>query len=284
MKRCFLILLLGLASIALLFLIWQARPGRVLRIRDGRIIDLNEMIEEVKGSRLIFVGENHDLMENHRAELEIVKKLHDKGVPVAIGLEMFTSRSQGVLDRWVAGTITPVDFIRDYYQEWALPWPLYRRIFIYARKHGIPLVGLNIPRRVSRKVARVGFAALTPAERRELPAGVSCSVDPVYRQFIRRAYAAHEESEASFDHFCEAQMLWNVSMGMHVLEFSNRHPGTAMVVLAGVGHAMKQGIPYEVSRRSGSPSQVILPELPRFDRSSVTTSDADYLLLSGFLR
>ncbi len=172
-------------------------------------------------------------MDDHRAELEIIERLHRKGIPLAIGLEMFTYGSQGVLDRWVTGKLDRDQFIRSYYREWAMPWPLYRDIFLYARKQGIPLVGFNVPREITRKVAREGFASLTPGELRQLPAGVSCSVDPVYRAFIRRAFAAHEESDDTFNHFCEAQMLWNMSMGMHLLEYSDRHPGTTPIVLAG---------------------------------------------------
>jgi uncharacterized iron-regulated protein len=272
---------LAVAAATILFLVVQWRGERVLRVRDGQTISLDDMIEEVKGTRFIFVGENHDRMDNHRVELEIIKKLHRKGIPLAIGLEMFTSGSQGVLDQWVAGKLDPDQFIRSYYREWAMPWPLYRDIFVYARKHDVPLVGLNVPREISHKVAREGFAALTPAELRQLPAGVSCSVDPVYRAFIRRAFAAHAESDDTFDHFCEAQMLWNMSMGMHLLDYGNKHPRTTLVVLAGVGHAMKRGIPEEVFRRSGSSYRVILPELPRFDRTMVTDKDADYLVLSG---
>jgi uncharacterized iron-regulated protein len=240
------------------------------------------MIREIKGSKLIFIGENHDQIDNHRVQLKIIERLFEQGVPLAIGLEMFTSGSQEVLDRWVAGKIGPEEFIHGYYREWPMPWSLYRDIFLFARNHGIPLVGLNVPREISRKVAREGFAALTPTELRQLPDGVSCSIDPVYRAFIRQAFSAHEQGDGTFDHFCEAQMLWNMTMAMHLLDYSARHPATTLIVLAGVGHAMKRGIPEEVFRRSGRSYRVILPEFPRMDRTMVTPLDADYLVLSPF--
>jgi uncharacterized iron-regulated protein len=282
MRRSTRLLVPILVAASILFLVWQWRADKVMRVADGRIISMDEMIEEVEGVRLICIGENHDRMENHRVELKIIKKIHQKGVPLAIGLEMFTSGNQGVLERWVAGKIGLDDFIKSYYREWSMPWVLYRDIFLYAKKHAIPLVGLNVPRAISRRVAREGFAALTPAELRELPTGVSCSVDPVYRAFIRRAYAAHDGNNESFEHFCEAQMLWNMSMSKYLLAYNESHPATTVVVLAGVGHVMKRGIPAEVSQHSGVTCRVILPELPHLDRTRVTVKDADFLVLTGY--
>ena len=279
MKNFGRLLTMILAMTAILLLARASNAGGVLRLSDGRVTGLDRMIEEVKGARLIFVGESHDLVENHKAQLEIIEKLHTNGVQLAIGLEMFTTIGQGALDRWVAGTLDPDYFIKLYYREWYMPWPLYRDIFLYARVLRIPLVGLNVPRSISHKVARQGFAALTPEERKKLPAGVTCSIDPIYREFIRSAYAEHVRNDNSFDHFCEAQMLWNKSMGRHLQEYLDRNPRATVVVLAGVGHAMKRGIPEEVYKTSGISYKVILPELLELDRSKVTDKDADYLLL-----
>jgi uncharacterized iron-regulated protein len=279
MKVRIRLLALLLTVAAILFLARQWDTDRVLRIADGRMIGQDEMIGEIRGARLVFVGENHGRPGDHRTQLKIIAKLYRQGVPLAIGLEMFSAGSQHLLDSWGAGRLGEEDFIKGYYREWPMPWTLYRDIFRYARKHAIPLVGLNVPRAISRKVAREGFAALTPAELRELPAGVSCSIDSGYRAFIRRAYAAHGEAAETFEHFCEAQMLWNMGMGMHLLGYCDRHPDTTVIVLTGVGHAMKQAIPIEVTRRSRVTSRVILPEFSHLDRSRVTVSDADYLVL-----
>ncbi|MCM2358692.1 MAG: ChaN family lipoprotein [Geobacteraceae bacterium] len=274
-----------LAALLLTLAALMVPPGncggaeRVLRLSDGRVIGFARMIEELKGARLIFVGENHDQPEHHQAQLEIIKALRRAGVPLAIGMEMFTSGSQGELDRWVVGRLSLDEMVRLYYREWRMPWPLYRDILLYARDQRIPLIALNVPRSISRKVSRQGFAALTQEERKQLPSGVTCSVDPAYREFIRRAYAEHGRNENSFVHFCEAQMLWNKSMARHLQQYLALSSRATVVVLAGAGHAMKGGIPEELSRDSGYRYRVILPEFPGLDRRTVTGRDADYLLL-----
>ena len=253
----------------------------VLRVSDNTTIGFSRMMEEVAGVRVLYVGEDHLRKENHAAQLKVIRNLHEQGIPLAIGLEMFTAESQQELDRWVAGRLPPADFVRLYYREWSMPWPLYRDIFLYAREHRIPLIGLNVPRSVTRKVARQGFAALTPQERKKLPSGVTCSVDPAYRDMIRHAFADHAHDGKAFQFFCEAHMLWNKSMAWHLQKFLQEKEGSTVVVLAGVGHAMKGGIPEEVSEMaSGYSYRVILPELPEFPRSSARSTDVDYLLLA----
>jgi uncharacterized iron-regulated protein len=281
--RLVLILLL-VAAIAVLF--FHRGRVRVLRLSDGKFIGLGRMVAEVRPSRLIFVGEEHDRKETHAVQLEVIRRLHEAGADIAIGMEMFTADSQGELDRWVAGNYDLHDFIRFYYREWEMPWPLYRDILVYARDHGIPIVGLNVPHEVSYKVAQYGFDSLTPAERKHLPTGVTCTVGPAYMKLIRRAYAEpeHKNADMSFTYFCEAQMLWNKSMGKRLKEYLAAHPQKKVVVLAGVGHAMKLGIPNEVAQISPCSCSVILPESPGLNRRTVTREDADYLVLFDHLK
>jgi uncharacterized iron-regulated protein len=238
------------------------------------------MIDEVKKADLVFVGEVHDMMEHHRAELAVIRALHESDTPMAVGLEMFRDDSQGVLDSWVKGKLSVEQFLPVYYDNWRLPWPLYREIFWYDRDHEIPLLGLNIPDKIAKKVAQQGFASLTKVEKKELPPGISCTVDPTYMEFIRKAYAGHAMQDRAFVHFCEAQMVWDKSMAWHLIAYRNKNPGRTVVVLAGVGHAWKRGIPEQVEMESKFTCRVILPLVPdQIEKETVTTRDADYLLL-----
>lgn len=251
-----------------------------MRLADHKVISFESMLDEIRGSKLIFVGEIHDRKEHHVAQLDVIKALKESGAPLAIGLEMFTAESQDNLDQWVAGNLDLDDFIKLYNREWKIPWPLYHDIFIYAREQHIPLIGLNVPREIIHKVAQEGFAALTPDQRKMLPAGITCNVDPTYKAFIQKAYMmGHTINDKSFVYFCESQMLWNKSLGWHLKEYLKQNPGRTVIVLAGLGHAMKAGIPEEIFRGTRFGYKVLLPELPGLVSDTITTADADYLLL-----
>lgn len=252
----------------------------IVRLTERREIGFEEMMRDLKGGKVIYVGETHDNPYHHDLQLRIVRELHRAGVPLAIAMEMFTYESQDELDRWVAGKTDPASFQRIYLKNWNFPWALYGDILLFARDRRIPLVGLNVPREVTRKVARQGFESLSREERRKLPPSITCDVDAAYMAMIRRSYSDHDTSAKTFKNFCEAQMLWNKSMAYHLVEYLKNNPGRTVVVITGSGHAVRGGMPVQVDRgKPGLASRVVLPD-PVVQNGSISVEDADYLWLS----
>ena len=99
--------------------------------------------------------------------------------------------------------------------------------------------------------------------------------------FIREAYGAYAHGRMNFTYFCEAQLVWDTAMAVHALGYLQAHPGLAMIILAGTGHAWKKGIPAQLRKRSPLPYTVFLPEIPgEIEERRIGTGDADYLLLN----
>lgn len=277
-EHCRLPVLLLLMALLLPAPAQPVQFDRAVRLADGTVVGFGELVDESTAARFIFLAENHLNVSHHTAQLAIIKALHASGRPLAIGLEMFTANSQKQLDRWRAGDINLTEFRAVYQRDWNIPWEQYQEILLFAREHRIPLVGLNLPLAISRKVSRQGFAALSPEERRLLPATITCTVSPAYMAFIRQAYTSHGLDERRFEYFCEAQLLWNRYMAEQLRRYADRHPRVTLVALMGVGHALKKGVPAETGadhRRY----RVILPEFAGLNRNNVTHRDADYLLL-----
>lgn len=255
--------------------------GDVYRLSDGKTISFSRMVQDVKKADIIVVGEVHDVPEHHQLQLDIIRAFHESGAPLVIGLEMFRTESQNALDSWVKGVLPLHRFISVYYENWRVAWPLYRDIFTYAHDHQIPLLGLNIPDGITEHVAQQGFASLGEKEKKQLPPGISCDIDPTYMEFIRRVYTAHpQKTNERFIHFCEAQMVWDKSMAWRLIEYRKTHPGLKVVVLAGVGHAWKRGIPEQIARSSKYAVKVVMPWVPdQIDEETVSVHDTDYLFL-----
>ena len=252
---------------------------RILRVSDGQILYLPDIVKDLKKSQLVFVGELHTSESHHKAQLETIRALKEANTTVAIGFEMFRRDSQPDLDRWVKGELSEKEFEKIYYQNWTYPWPLYKDIFLYAREHKIPMVGLNVPPEVTKQVAREGFESLTPKQRGDLPM-VTCRVDPEYLAFIRRSLAMHGHGGMDFTKFCEAQLVWDTAMAWTLLRYSEKNPQTTVVVIAGSGHSWKLGIPAQVLSRSQVVLKVILPEIPgRIERGNISLAEADYVWL-----
>jgi uncharacterized iron-regulated protein len=252
---------------------------RLLDLDSGKKTGLKESVEQLKANRLIIVGELHTNEEHHLMQLAVIKVLHDAGVKVAIGLEMFRQDSQGDLDRWISKDMAPSDFHRRYYDNWNYPWSAYSVIFEYARENNIPMVGLNVGREITQQVARKGFDSLSEEQKGKLQ-DVFCIVDEEYMAFIRKAFGDHSHGNLDFYHFCEAQLVWDNVMAINAMDYLKSNPDRVMVLMTGVGHAFKLGIPAQIKKRSDLPHAVILPQTPGYiSPEKMTTEDTDFLIL-----
>ncbi len=248
---------------------------------DGKIITFEEMVEELKKVNIVFIGELHDNRDHHKAQLDIIRALEESGIPVSIGLEMFRIQDQHTLDDWIKGEIDTELFMQIYDDFWGLPWSLYSNIFMFSRDKRIPMVGLNVPKEISRKVMDYGFRSLSPEDLFLLPPGITCDgLNEQYIGYIKIAYHQHEWENKDFDYFCEAQLIWDKSMAWYLLDYMNEKPGRTIVVLTGIGHSWKHGIPEQVTLQSDHTFKVVLPEVPdRVNSDEITVRDADYVLL-----
>jgi uncharacterized iron-regulated protein len=253
----------------------------VYDLRQGRRVALSELAPDLRKSRIVVVGEQHTDEGHHRAQLRVIQALVQSGAKVAVGLEMFRKDSQQALDRWTAGDIGAREFEAVYDDNWNYPWAAYSAIFEYARTQRIPMIGLNVPRDITRQVSRGGFQSLTEAQRGQL-SDVTCSIDEEYMRYIRSVYGAHAHGNMNFTFFCEAQMIWDVAMAAHSLDYLKANPEATVVILTGVGHAQKGAVPRQIRLRSQVPIAVLLPEVPgSIDSKTVDVQDTDYLLLDA---
>lgn len=252
---------------------------RLFDVARGKETTLEQAFRRLSKKRVILVGERHSKKSHHMAQLLIIQALHDSGMSVSIGLEMFRSESQNALDRWVSGKMSKRDFQKVYSENWNFPWPFYSMIFEYAREMKIPLVGLNISRAITRQVARGGFQSLSKEEKERLP-NVVCRADRDYMAYIEEAYGAHAHGRLNFTYFCEAQLVWDKVMAINALKYLKANPRFSMILLTGNGHAWKQGMPEQIRQQSELPYTVILPHLPGdIEPGTVTVKDADYVML-----
>ncbi|MGD9304517.1 MAG: ChaN family lipoprotein [Desulfobacterales bacterium] len=251
----------------------------ILDLNQDQQTIMSEVIPELKKNRIILVGEHHSKTAHHMAQLTVIQALYQSGANVAIGLEMFRHDSQNALDDWVAGEMAENEFERIYYDNWNFPYSAYRPIFEYAKEKKIPLVGLNLPRKITRQVSRRGFQSLSKEEKGKL-SEVACRVDEAYMKYIRKAFGGHAHGNLNFTYFCEAQLVWDNAMAINTLDYLSTKPDAVVVVLTGTGHAQKAAIPRQIRSRSPMPYVVILPEVPgMLDAHTIGKEDADYLML-----
>ena len=271
----------------MLLFIFLFNPGAILQAADFTLwdvagkteISLKQAAEKLPSPGIVYIGEFHDNAAHHAAQLAVIQNLDKRKRPLAVGLEMFQHIEQSVLDAWVAQELSEYEMRRAFVRNWSQDWDLYRDIFLYCRDRSIPMLGLNVPRSITRKVARKGFEALTPEEIGKLPP-IVCRVDRDYEAFLRRVLGSHS-SDSGFNRFCEAQLVWDAAMAIYALEYLKNHPEHTVVVLCGMIHAWKKAAPEQAVREKANVEQaVIQPAVKdRWTPGKVSKEDADYLIL-----
>jgi len=256
-----------------------AHGARFAAIGEKKVVDLADVMKNVERSDVIFIGEIHYNQQHHAAQLDIIRTLHGKKIPVAIGLEMFTPEDQERLDDWSAGKLDEETFRPVYARNWSYGWDLYRDIFIFARDNKIPLIALNIPKTVISKVMAQGPSSL---QENEIPPKISWSLNASqadYMRTIARQVFGNNPPEKYLARLSEAQALRNSGMAWNIARFKQKHAADRVVVLAGIWHAVKHGVPELLEKHGKFTYKVIVPELAEFNLENATVREADYLIM-----
>lgn len=214
------------------------------------------ILDDLARVNIVYIGETHDRSEDHEARFQLIQRLQAKNPRVAFAFEMFQRPYQVYLDRYVAGTIDETELREktEYDDRWGFDWEFYAPVLRFARENKIPLIALNTPAEITRKVAREGLESLTALEMTYIPPKEDIKTDnEAYRQMIREVYERHSGGNSKgFDRFFLAQVLWDETMAGSIAEFYRANPDDQILVLAGKGHIIYgYGIPDRVKRRLG---------------------------------
>jgi uncharacterized iron-regulated protein len=220
--------------------------------------DLSQIIPALIQANVVYLGETHDSSKDHQNQLTIIQKLYRHKPKIAIAMEMFQRPYQGVVDQYIAGKLTEKEFLEksEYEKRWRVPWENYAPILRFARQKQLPVLALNTPSEITRKVAKLGLESLTLSERQMIPPLSEIRTDnQEYRQSLLAVFQQHQAvnhggSSTDVDRFFLAQVLWDETMAEGIAKFIKSHPDYQVVVLAGQGHIVYgYGIPSRVLRR-----------------------------------
>lgn len=254
---------------------------------EMRLNVLNQnILQALAKANVVYLGETHDSLEDHKAQLQILQALHQQNRKIAIAMEMFQRPYQNILDQYLAGKITEAQLVEqtEYEQRWGFPWEYYAPILRFAKLHQLPVLALNTPTEVTRQVARNGLESLTPEQLKYIPPLAEIRTDNAdYRKMALASYEQHSQAgqgnSASFERFFTALVLWDETMAEKIAQFVKADPDYQVVVLAGKSHiTYGYGIPKRVARRLDDKliQRSVLFAVPE-NSSSVAGKAADYL-------
>ena len=243
------------------------------------------ILKQLQAAKIVYLGETHDRESDHQQQLAIIQALFKHKPQIAIGMEMFQSQMQPILDRYLAGKITAIELQQqtEFDRTWGYPWKYYAPILEFAKLNRLPVIALNTPSKIARKAASEGWDSLTSTELQAIPPRTEIDrSNAKYQQMILASYQQHAGivsiASKSFDRFYTAQLLWDETMAANTANFAKQNPNHQTIVLAGSSHIIYgYGIPDRVLRRLKQPKSIQKTVLLSLDGDSNQPEIADFV-------
>jgi len=234
--------------------------GTIRHLPTGSDVSAEQMLAALRDTRIVYVGETHDNPAAHRLELQVLKAMAERHPGrLSLGMEMFNTDQQAVLDRWSAGELDERTFLKEsaWHSNWRMDFDYYRDILLFAREHNIPVIGLNAPKKLVQAVGMQSIEELDEKTRGQLPA--MDFTEPYQRAMTEAVYAGHSQGDKMLDSFHRVQTLWDEAMAESIVrELQAKGPEQRMVVMAGGNHVRYGfGIPRRVFRRLPTSYQTV---------------------------
>ncbi|MCY7377384.1 MAG: ChaN family lipoprotein [Pyrinomonadaceae bacterium] len=207
----------------------------------GNAASLQQIIETIGKSDVVFLGENHDDATAHFLQAEIFKKAFEnyaKNRKVTLSMEMFERDVQTVVDEYLKDLITEKKFLDD-----SRPWNNYqtdyRPLMEFAKQNSLPVIAANAPRRYVNMVSRNGRDSLnqlsTDAKSWLAPLPYAAPSAEYAKKFNALMGNLKSETNAP-SKILEAQALWDATMAFSISERLKKEKNALVVHLNGSFH------------------------------------------------
>jgi uncharacterized iron-regulated protein len=252
--------------------------------KDKKTISFGEMVDRLLEADLICVGETHDSDLCHRVQYQILKALYARDGRLGVGMEMFQRPYQKEIDRYFRGETGEEDFLKtsEYRQRWGFDWSLYRPIVEFCRRNNLPLAALNAPKELTKRVSKVGYAALTDDEKKQL-GDVNFQIKDHRDYWYERLPKMHglkNPTPEQKEHGYEVMTVWDDYMAASAAQFQHERNVRRMVVLAGSGHVERGfGIPARAAKRTGGKAVTVRIEVGGDLDKLAAEATTDYIVV-----
>ncbi len=205
---------------------------------------------------VIYLPEEHNNIDDHRFQEEVIRKLHQEGYRIVIAMEMFQQPFQKYLDEYISGKISEEEMLEktEYRKRWGFDPEYYAPIWRFAKEKGIKIYAINIPTELVRKIRSEGLEKIKDPALPERIYEYTPEEKARLRSFLKNHPPVEEER------FFDVQLAWDNGMAMKIVRILEEEKGSKVVVLLGKGHAynLNSGVPKIVGLLREGIKQIIM--------------------------
>jgi uncharacterized iron-regulated protein len=249
--------------------------------RSGERVSLEAVLKATEDKKYVFFGELHGNPLAHEVEFILLQHLHKvHGKKLILGMEMFETDVQHILDEYFSGIINQRSFETEA-RVWNNYQKDYKPLVEYARENGLQVVASNVPRRYANTVYHQGVDALNRVKKSEkkwmvkLPFKIDWELES-YKSM------ASMLPDHSAQNFIASQALKDATMGEWISRYMKKK-GQVMFHVHGAYHSTNgEGIvPYIKGLKSNE--LILLTTIQKQADKALSKEDfqtADYTFVS----
>lgn len=218
------------------------------RIYDakGNPASLEKILDALKDTNVVFLGEQHDDLVAHFLQNQIFQKAFEKygkDRRVALSLEMFERDVQTILNEYLQDLITEKQFT-DGSRPCGNYKTDYRPLVEFAKKNKLTVIAANAPRRYVNMVSRNGrdsLNALSPEAKKWLAPLPYGEPSETYAKKFTALMSSGMPSTpnstpAAHNPLVNSQALWDATMAFSISEYLKQTKNPLVVHLNGSFH------------------------------------------------
>ena len=262
---------------------YAQKTPEIYRIFDaqGKEVSYEKMIKTVSATDVVFFGEIHNCVISHWMELKVLETLAETNKKLKVGMEMLEADNQLIIDEYTSSTISS-----DRFEEECRLWPNhstdYEPLVYYAKRHHLPLIATNVPRRYASVVKEKGLAfldSLSAEAKRYLP---KLPIKYVENKNAQEGFALMgvlgKAKETKPQLMAQAQAIKDATMGWFIAQ--NLKKGEQMIHFNGTYHSDARNgiIPYLLEYRP----KTTISTIRAVRQEEIDKIEKDYLGLADF--
>jgi uncharacterized iron-regulated protein len=216
-------------------------PEPVILQGDGvRSVTLEQSLQNIQPGSILVLGEEHGNAVHQNYQLRILKHLRAQGLKVSVGMEFLEYPHQAQVDVYRQGLMSDNDFINAVRWGQGFDFGFYRDQILFPTGPESLTVALNLPREISRQIAKGGVASLTPEQAAKLPPLLERGNEKYFRRFMKAA-GSHLPTPEMAENYFMAQSSWDDTMAWQATQFLQNHPDQVLVIIVGEFHVQYSG-------------------------------------------
>ncbi len=262
---------------------YAQKTPKIYRIFDaqGKEVSYAKMIKTVSATDVVFFGEIHNCVISHWMELKVLEDLTENNKKLKVGMEMLEADNQLIIDEYTSSLISS-----DRFEEECRLWPNYSTdyepLVYYAKRHHLPLIATNVPRRYASVVKEKGLASLdslSAEAKRYLP---KLPIKYVENKNAQEGFALMgvlgKAKESKPQLMAQAQAIKDATMGWFIAQ--NLKKGEQMIHFNGTYHSDARNgiIPYLLEYRP----KITISTIRAVRQEEIDKIEKDYLGLADF--